>query len=282
MAASKAAALTGVRVRLPLRVLARAGRRPPPPIPEEHMPHPLSPVLRRLVPAVLIAAAAALGLSAPAQAAEPKLTVAPAKLAAALQCTEDVDHATRTPVMLVTGTGASGDEAYAIGKPALDAYGAPVCCVDFPRLHHGGRPGLGAVPGRRAARHVAARRAQGRRLRDQPGRAAAAHRADLLAEPAREGLRRHRRRRHPARDDGRAGSRAAGANGCIPAGWQQAEGSQFLRALNASRTRRPARPPGRRCARDRRDRAAADRRAPDLRAEGRDERPDPGVCPAAR
>ena len=34
--------------------------------------------------------------------------------------------------MLVTGTGASGDEAYLIGKPAFDAYGAPVCWVNFP------------------------------------------------------------------------------------------------------------------------------------------------------
>ena len=42
------------------------------------------------------------------------------------------EDATRTPVMLVTGTGASGDEAYLIGKPAFDTYGAPVCWVNFP------------------------------------------------------------------------------------------------------------------------------------------------------
>ena len=34
--------------------------------------------------------------------------------------------------MLVTGTGATGDEAYAIGKGAFDAYGHPVCTVNFP------------------------------------------------------------------------------------------------------------------------------------------------------
>jgi triacylglycerol lipase len=67
-----------------------------------------------------------------AGAAEPKLTVAKPKLRAALKCTPGVKDATRTPVMLVTGTGASGDEAYAIGKPAFDAYGAPVCWVNFP------------------------------------------------------------------------------------------------------------------------------------------------------
>jgi hypothetical protein len=63
---------------------------------------------------------------------EPQLTVAAPELRAALKCTPGVRHATRTPIMLVTGTGASGDEAYAIGKPALDRYGAPVCWVNFP------------------------------------------------------------------------------------------------------------------------------------------------------
>jgi hypothetical protein len=83
---------------------------------------------------ILIAAAlaASLALAAPAAAAEPKLTVATPKLRAALKCTPGVKDAKRTPGMLVTGTGASGDEAYAIGKGAFDAYGAPVCWVNFP------------------------------------------------------------------------------------------------------------------------------------------------------
>ena len=76
--------------------------------------------------------AAFLALAAPAAAAEPKLTVAKPKLRTALKCTPGVKDAARTPVMLVTGTGASGDEAYAIGKGAFDAYGAPACWVNFP------------------------------------------------------------------------------------------------------------------------------------------------------
>jgi hypothetical protein len=79
-----------------------------------------------------VAIAAALALTGPAAAAEPALTVAKPKLRAALKCTPGVKDATRTPVMLVTGTGASGDEAYLIGKGAFDAYGAPVCRVNFP------------------------------------------------------------------------------------------------------------------------------------------------------
>ena len=75
----------------------------------------------------------ALIAAAPA-AAEPKLTVETAKLDAALHCTDGIDDAARTPLMIVTGTGASGAEAYGIIKPALDLYGAPVCYVDFPNF----------------------------------------------------------------------------------------------------------------------------------------------------
>jgi hypothetical protein len=82
--------------------------------------------------AALAASAGLLILVSPAQGAEPRLTVAKAKLRAALHCTDGVRNATRTPIMVVTGTGASGDEAYAIVKPALDLYGAPVCWVNFP------------------------------------------------------------------------------------------------------------------------------------------------------
>lgn len=39
---------------------------------------------------------------------------------------------TRTPLILVTGTGASGDAAYAIGKPAFDKEGRTVCWTNFP------------------------------------------------------------------------------------------------------------------------------------------------------
>ncbi len=86
---------------------------------------------RRLA-AALAVLTCALAAAPSASGAEPKLTVAKSKLRAALKCTDGVRNAERTPFMLVTGTGASGDEAYAIGKPALDAYGAPGCWVNFP------------------------------------------------------------------------------------------------------------------------------------------------------
>ena len=58
--------------------------------------------------------------AAPAAAADPPLTVPKAKLDAAAHCHGRLQGAKREPIMLVTGTGASGDEAYAIGKGAFD------------------------------------------------------------------------------------------------------------------------------------------------------------------
>ena len=82
--------------------------------------------------AALAAAICVLACAAPAAAADPPLTVPKAKLDAALNCHGKLQGATRQPIMLVTGTGATGDEAYAIGKGAFDAYRHPVCTVNFP------------------------------------------------------------------------------------------------------------------------------------------------------
>ena len=79
-------------------------------------------------------AALLLAALAPATTAakEPALTVPKSKLAAAFHCHGAIDHASTVPIMLVTGTGASGEEAYFLAKPSLDVYGNPVCYVDFP------------------------------------------------------------------------------------------------------------------------------------------------------
>jgi len=81
--------------------------------------------------AVAVAICALAG-AARAAAADPPLTVPKAKLDAALHCHGKLHEAKRQPIMLVTGTGATGDEAYAIGKGAFDAYRHPVCTVEFP------------------------------------------------------------------------------------------------------------------------------------------------------
>jgi hypothetical protein len=83
--------------------------------------------LRVLTVALLVLAAAPA-----AQAGETKLTVPIERLRAGLKCTDNVYGATQPPLMLVTGTAVSGDEAYSIAKPALDRRGTPVCWVNFP------------------------------------------------------------------------------------------------------------------------------------------------------
>jgi triacylglycerol lipase len=91
----------------------------------------LAPTRRAALLAATVACVLA-GAVPAAQAGETKLSVPIERLRAGLKCTDDIHDAKRTPAMLVTGTAISGDEAYAIAKPALDRYGAPVCWVNFP------------------------------------------------------------------------------------------------------------------------------------------------------
>ena len=76
--------------------------------------------------------AALLASASPAAAGGPKLTVPQAELDAAFECPIDPTGATTTPIMFVTGTGASGDQGYFIGQGAFEAFGHPVCYVNFP------------------------------------------------------------------------------------------------------------------------------------------------------
>jgi hypothetical protein len=168
---------------------------------------------------------------ASAAAASPPLTVSTAKLKAALHCHGSLAGTKTQPIMLVTGTGASGEEAYAIGKGAFDAYGHPVCDVDFPNhttadiqvsvqyLVYGIRE-----EARRSGRRVAVIGiSQGGLL----PRVALTYWPDLRTKVtdviAAAGT------QHGTT----AGSGCTRARPCTPAGWQQRAGSKFLRALNA-------------------------------------------------
>ncbi len=62
----------------------------------------------------------------------PKLTVPREDLAAAFHCPIDPTDTERTPLMFVTGTGASGELGYEIGRGAFEASGHPVCYMNFP------------------------------------------------------------------------------------------------------------------------------------------------------
>ena len=89
--------------------------------------------MRRLV--VLSFALSALGaLSSTALAREPRLVVNPDKLRSSLFCQESVTNAARTPVLLVTGTGVDGSEAWPAGlQLSLTRAGVPSCFVNFPQ-----------------------------------------------------------------------------------------------------------------------------------------------------
>ena len=72
------------------------------------------------------------GAGSASAASGPRLTVPQSELDAAFKCPIDPTNATVTPVMFVTGTGATGDQGYLIGQDAFEAYGHPVCYVNFP------------------------------------------------------------------------------------------------------------------------------------------------------
>ena len=195
-------------------------------------------LMRRIA---LLIAGIALLQAAPAAAAEPQLTVPRAKLAAAFHCSDGISNAAKEPILLSTGDRRHGRRALRVAEAGARPLPAPVLLRRLPRLHDRRRPGLGPVPRLRDPQGGAAGRPPAGDLRDQPGGAAAADRADLLAEPRAEGDRRDRRRRHPARTNVEFGEPCSASNPCAPAIWQQAAGSNFLRALN-SQPRRVAGP----------------------------------------
>jgi hypothetical protein len=82
---------------------------------------------------VVVAILGALAIGPPsAVASGPRLTVPQSDLEAAFKCPIDPTNAAVTPVMFVTGTGATGDQGYLIGQGAFEAYGHPACYVNFP------------------------------------------------------------------------------------------------------------------------------------------------------
>ena len=194
------------------------------------------------------AAICVLAGAAPAVAADPPLTVPKAKLDAALHCHGKLQGAKREPVMLVTGTGATGDEAYAIGKGAFDAYGHPVCTVNFPDFttadiqvsvqylvngirameRRAGQPiaVIGISQGGLLPRFALTYWPSLREKVTDVVAAAGTQHGTALFDPA-----------------------ACASAGCAPAAWQQAAGPSSWPRSTRSPTRRPGRPRGPPCAR---------------------------------
>ena len=89
------------------------------------------------VVAIVVACSVALGAFASAASGatykEPALTVSADRLAAGFHCPWPVTKkGGAMPVLLVTGTGYTGEEAFLLGSGALHTLAKPVCYVDFP------------------------------------------------------------------------------------------------------------------------------------------------------
>ena len=93
---------------------------------------------KRLILIAAFAAAAALPASAEAAYAPvdqpgPPLSVPQSRLDASLACSAGVDNATRAPVLLVPGTGATPEDNWSWSyEPAFDMLGIPWCTVAMP------------------------------------------------------------------------------------------------------------------------------------------------------
>jgi triacylglycerol lipase len=72
-----------------------------------------------------------LTFAAPAAGAPP-LKVHNSELKAAFHCNGEVANASKTPIMLSTGTLSAGGDLYGSLQDAFDAYPHPVCYVDYP------------------------------------------------------------------------------------------------------------------------------------------------------
>lgn len=155
---------------------------------------------------------------------------------------------TRTPLVFVTGTGASGDAAYAIGKEAFDLEGRTVCWTNFPD-----QPADGVTQGYNTTGDIqisvqylvyAIRQTYA-----LAGRKVAVFGISQGALLPRIALTYWKDLRTKVSDVIGAAGTHHGTNvisgactpsvPCPPAGWQQKKGSKLLRALNSQRDETP-------------------------------------------
>jgi hypothetical protein len=76
--------------------------------------------------------AAAMAAAKPRTPPEPPITIGAPELEGSFHCHGEITPSGPRPILFVTGTGATGEEGYLIGRGAFEAFGHPVCDVDFP------------------------------------------------------------------------------------------------------------------------------------------------------
>jgi len=192
------------------------------------------------VRAAAVALAAAAGLlagPAGASAREPRLTVSPSRLAAAVTCHGKVRPGAPPPLVFAPGTWSDGSQVFALGRGAFEALGRPVCVVSFPdRTTADMQVSVQYL--------VHAIRAAARRAR-HPVDVAGVSQGGVLARLAMTvwpslGANVDDVVTVAAPHHGARGSLDVCARqGCPPAIWQQARGSNLLDALNDGRDETP-------------------------------------------
>jgi triacylglycerol lipase len=182
--------------------------------------------------AILSAALLAAAAPSAAGAADPRLTVDRARLAAALECHGKVGRAAPPPIVFAPGTGSDASRVYTIGKGAFDALGRGVCIVAFP----GGATGDLQV----SVQYLVHAIRKTFREAGRPVAVAGVSQGGLLARLALTYWPSLRRQVADVISAAAPHHGAAGvpldrcrAEGCLPAVWQQASGSRLIAALDA-------------------------------------------------
>ncbi|QEC48338.1 hypothetical protein FSW04_12685 [Baekduia soli] len=188
--------------------------------------------------AVALTVAGVLAVPAAAPAAEPALTVTPARLHAALQCWGRIGPHAPAPIVFAPGTGSDGSQVHTLGGPAFARIGHPYCAVTFPQ--HATADLQVSVQYLVAAIRTTARRA------GRPVAVAGVSQGGLLARMALTVWPSLRARVSDVvsvsgTQHGAPASPSCATQGCPPAFWQQAQGSNLLRALNNGRDETPGR-----------------------------------------
>jgi hypothetical protein len=186
----------------------------------------------------LILVAGVLALPPGAAGKEPKLTVEPSKLAAALTCHGDLKRGGRQPLIFAPGTGSDGSQVYVLGKGAFDDIGLPVCVVAFPDRT--------TADIQVSVQYLVYAIRKTSRIAQRPVAVAGVSQGGLLARVALTYWPSLRKRvtdvvsaAGTQHGTSVAGGRLCDDRGCPPAVWQQAAGSHFLKALNDGRDETP-------------------------------------------
>jgi triacylglycerol esterase/lipase EstA (alpha/beta hydrolase family) len=184
-----------------------------------------------LVLSCLLASPAGAITYAPVDQPGPALSIPQAQLEASLECTDDVAGATRTPVLLVHGTGSDPHHSFSWNyMPALTALGVPWCAVALPAS---GMDDI-QVAGEYVVNAI-------RTMHAEAGRRIAVFGHSQGGMLPRWALRFWPETRAMVEDlVGFAPSNHGTDSGavsclipCAPAAWQQRTGSEFIKALNS-------------------------------------------------